>query len=53
MQTFLDRLRELHVPGVHLGVGRLNTRAVAFYQRMGFQEISSSKTGIIFGIQFD
>jgi len=53
MQTFLDRLRELHVPGVHLGVGRRNTRAVAFYERMGFQEISGSETGIIFGMQFD
>jgi ribosomal protein S18 acetylase RimI-like enzyme len=53
MQTFLARLRELHVPGVYLGVGRHNTRAVAFYERMGFQQISGSETGILFGMRLD
>jgi ribosomal protein S18 acetylase RimI-like enzyme len=53
MQTFLTQLRALHVPGVHLGVGRRNTRAIAFYERMGFQPIRSSAGGILFGMRLD
>jgi ribosomal protein S18 acetylase RimI-like enzyme len=53
MQTFLDRLRALHVPGVHLGVGRRNPRAIAFYERMGFQQLSSSEGGILFGMRLE
>jgi ribosomal protein S18 acetylase RimI-like enzyme len=52
MQTFLDRLRAVGVPGVHLGVGGQNTRAIAFYQRMGFQALQTHEWGIIFGMQF-
>lgn len=50
MNTFLARLRELGVPGVHLGVGKANTGAVAFYRRMGFQPIEEYETAIIFGM---
>jgi ribosomal protein S18 acetylase RimI-like enzyme len=39
------------VPGVHLGVGRRNTRAVAFYERVGFQQLSGSEHGIIYGMR--
>ncbi len=53
MQTFLARLRELHIPGVHLGVGGRNTRAIAFYERMGFQAITRSEGGILFGMRLD
>jgi ribosomal protein S18 acetylase RimI-like enzyme len=53
MQTFLARLRELHVPAVYLGVGRRNTRAIAFYERVGFQPINSSEGGITFGMRLD
>jgi ribosomal protein S18 acetylase RimI-like enzyme len=53
MQTFLDRLRELRVPGVHLGVGRRNTRGIAFYERMGFQQLSGNEHGILFGMRLD
>ena len=53
MQTFLTRTRALHVPGVHLGVGRRNTGAIAFYERMGFQPIKSSADGISFGMRLD
>lgn len=38
METFLDALRARDVPGVHLGVSAENTRARAFYQRLGFTE---------------
>ena len=39
VETFLDRLRELSVPGVHLGVGARNLRAIGFYERVGFQRL--------------
>jgi len=38
---------------VHLGVGRRNTGAIAFYERMGFQPIKSSAGGISFGMRLD
>ena len=34
--AFLDRLRELDVVGVHLGVGKANQRATVWYPRLGF-----------------
>lgn len=39
MERFLGALRERGVPGVHLGYGANNTRAGAFYQRLGFQPL--------------
>jgi ribosomal protein S18 acetylase RimI-like enzyme len=53
MQTFLTRLRALHVPAVHLGVGRRNTRAIAFYERVGFQRIKITESGIRFGMHLE
>lgn len=37
--TLIDRLKELHSPGVHLGVAADNTRAIQFYRKLGFEEI--------------
>lgn len=37
MDAFLDRLTALGVTGVHLSTNTGNSRAVAFYQRAGFQ----------------
>jgi ribosomal protein S18 acetylase RimI-like enzyme len=53
MQTFLGRLRALQVPAVHLGVGRRNTRAIAFYEHVGFHVIKSSEGGIQYGMHLD
>jgi RimJ/RimL family protein N-acetyltransferase len=36
----MDRLRERGSPGVHLGMWARNTRAHAFYQRLGFRELT-------------
>lgn len=41
METYLDALRDRGVPGVHLGMSPENTRARAFYDRMGFTEITA------------
>ncbi|MCS5716822.1 GNAT family N-acetyltransferase [Herbiconiux sp. CPCC 205763] len=38
VETLLDRLRQLGVAGVHLGVDPRNTGALAFYPRLGFAE---------------
>lgn len=35
------------VPGVHLGVGAGNHRAIAFYRRMGFEELDRSPGSIV------
>jgi ribosomal protein S18 acetylase RimI-like enzyme len=39
METFLRALGAAGVPRVHLGVANSNTRARAFYDRLGFHEI--------------
>jgi hypothetical protein len=49
----ITRLRALQVPGVHLGVGRRNTRAISFYEHVGFQVIKSSEGGIRFGMHLE
>ncbi len=50
METFLDRLRELGAPAVHLGVGIRNHNAIAFYERMGFHRIRSEQHFIVYGM---
>jgi len=51
MATFLDRLRALGVPGVHLGVGKRNPGAIHFYEHMGFQRVIDADTWLGFGLQ--
>ncbi|MPZ81317.1 MAG: GNAT family N-acetyltransferase [Actinophytocola sp.] len=36
LETLFDALRAAGAPGVHLGVGLANERAIGFYDRMGF-----------------
>ncbi len=45
METLMERLREMGSPGVHLGLWARNTRAYAFYQRLGFHELVRTGTG--------
>jgi ribosomal protein S18 acetylase RimI-like enzyme len=53
MRTFLTRLRALQVPALQLGVGRRNPRAIAFYERVGFQPIKITEGSIRFGMQLE
>jgi ribosomal protein S18 acetylase RimI-like enzyme len=39
MDLQMARLRERGSPGAHLGVSMMNTPAIGFYQRLGFQEL--------------
>lgn len=41
MTAFLDALRDRGVPGVHLGMNPANTRARAFYDHLGFTELTA------------
>jgi len=50
MQSFISRLTSLNVPGVHLGVGIDNRRAIAFYEKMGFKRLQEFDWGILFGM---
>jgi ribosomal protein S18 acetylase RimI-like enzyme len=51
METFLDRLRELDVPAVHLGVSRKNERAVGYYEHMGFERLREYDWGYAMGLR--
>lgn len=39
MELILEELRRRGIGGVHLGVGTANSRAQAFYRKLGFQEL--------------
>ncbi|WP_049571236.1 GNAT family N-acetyltransferase [Streptomyces sp. SBT349] len=45
MRTLFGALRERGVPGVHLGMSRTNTDARAFYDRIGFIELTGGPGG--------
>lgn len=49
MQTLLDALKAKGSQGVHLGLGRRNDNAFAFYQRMGFYELKRDEGSITMG----
>lgn len=52
METLFAALRRHGSPGVHLGVGRGNRRAVAFYRHIGFTELSSGPNALVLGLRF-
>ncbi|WP_225849061.1 GNAT family N-acetyltransferase [Streptomyces sp. HPF1205] len=47
METFLAALAARGVPAVHLGMVTVNTRARAFYDRLGFHEIAVPDAGVL------
>ncbi|TDC52414.1 GNAT family N-acetyltransferase [Jiangella ureilytica] len=49
MQRLLDALREAGAPGVHLGVGAANARAIAFYEHLGFTTLRETPGGRTMG----
>jgi ribosomal protein S18 acetylase RimI-like enzyme len=51
IETLFDALREHDSPGVHLGVGRRNPRAIGFYRHIGFTEIQSDKYALWLGLR--
>lgn len=48
MTEFLERLRCAGVTGVHLRVGKSNTRAAGFYQRLGFSLLEQTEKTFVY-----
>jgi ribosomal protein S18 acetylase RimI-like enzyme len=53
MTVFLDRLCELEIPGVHLGVSKRNLNAIAFYEHLGFQKLEEYEFSMLYGIRLN
>lgn len=51
MLTVLNALADAGVPGVHLGVGGRNEKAVGFYRHLDFQELQAHPWGYTFGMK--
>ncbi|PYE54158.1 GNAT family N-acetyltransferase [Deinococcus yavapaiensis] len=51
MHTLFDALARAGSPGVHLGVGARNTRAVGFYEHIGFERLAEKPGSIVFGMK--
>lgn len=49
MERLLAALHAAGAPAVHLGVGAANTRAIAFYERLGFRTLRESPNGRTMG----
>lgn len=47
----LDALAEAGAPGVHLGVGGRNVRAIGFYENMGLRTLQHLSYGLIMGAE--
>ncbi len=48
---WLEHLWRRQIAGVHLGVGRTNTRAIGFYEHVGFAELRRDDTAVTFGMR--
>jgi ribosomal protein S18 acetylase RimI-like enzyme len=46
----IDRLRELSVRGVHLGVDARNERAIGFYRRVGLHTLRETDDALVMGM---
>jgi ribosomal protein S18 acetylase RimI-like enzyme len=53
LSTLLSALASVGVPGVHLGVGTANQRAVAFYRRMGFTSVRTYSHSLVMARSLD
>lgn len=49
MSTLLARMAARGSPGVHLGVGLANARAIAFYEKLGFEELERTPDALWMG----
>ncbi len=49
--TFITKLKQLHIIGLHLEVGKTNTGAIQFYERVGFKVIKEYDKSIAYGMK--
>lgn len=52
MNTFINKLKEINVPALHLEVEKTNTGAIAFYESLGFEKIKEYDVKIAYGMKF-
>lgn len=50
--SFLDQLKAQGIPGFHLGVGTTNTKAQAFYAKLGFRVIRETPGALYLGLKW-
>lgn len=53
IEVFIEKLRELNITGLHLGVGKKNQNAIKFYEHVGFFKFKELKNAIIFAKKLD
>ena len=53
MVHFCNKLKELKVTGLHLGVSKDNPGAVHFYEKVGFTRLDENDGSITFGVLFN
>ena len=49
--VFVEKLKELNVPALHLEVGKTNHGAIKFYEKLGFHIIKEFEHSIAFGMK--
>lgn len=49
IQTFVGRLKQNNIDGLHFSVSGKNTRAIAFYRHMGFEVLKEADFGVQMG----
>lgn len=52
MGVFINKLKELNIPALHLEVGKTNPGAIKFYEKLGFETIKEYEFSIAFGMKF-
>lgn len=53
IDTFINKLIEMKTPALHLEVGKRNTNAIKFYEKVGFTVIKEFEYSIAFGIKLE
>ncbi|MEU0299959.1 GNAT family N-acetyltransferase [Streptomyces sp. NPDC006175] len=51
IRTLLATLRAQGVRGIHLGVGKANTRAIGFYRHLGFEQLAEEPGSLMLGMR--
>jgi len=51
IESVLDAVAQRDVPGIHLGVGGRNVRAIGFYEHIGFRVLEHGATGLVMGLR--
>ena len=51
IETFIQKLKNENVSGLHLEVGKKNIGAIEFYKKIGFHQIVEYDYSIAFGMK--